>query len=95
MESDVLTRKSGIPNVLEDGAFPFEFVTDSLMGKATAKAAQMAGHQGPRLLIIASLHSGARLVLNPLAAQRLLTSDTIISVPVGDTLGRARHMVPA
>jgi hypothetical protein len=52
--------------------------------KAQSKALQLAGHGVPTVLVIASDHAFAGLLMDDLAAEYLTTSAPQLNVPIGD-----------
>ncbi len=84
LREETVERKSGIPVVVDEaGGGAFQMLTDALFRKAQSKATQMSGYPHPRLLAITSTHFGSSMVLGPMAAEWLLTSEPKIQLPFG------------
>ena len=58
-------------------------VTHKLRTKSSSKAARLSGHGIPTILAITCKHVAADILLGPHGAEMLLTSDTMIEVPIG------------
>jgi hypothetical protein len=85
LEAEAVAARSGWKNeVPEDGCGgSFAMITHMLRTKASGKAAQLLGHSIPRILAITCEHVAADALLGPHGAETLLTSDTMIEVPIG------------
>jgi hypothetical protein len=66
-------------------------VSDRLPSEATNKARQLGRHNLPRVLAILSDHVFASILLDRLAAECLMTSASLINVP----LNGKRFLLPA
>ena len=65
-------------------AVGFSQITTKLMSEAINKANQLSGYEMPRLLVIATEHQSADLVMGSRAAEEMLTGRTAISLRIGD-----------
>lgn len=74
---------SGLKSSNASGSF--DFITDKLKSKIGRKASQVSGHSAPRLVLIYCEHSAGALLLGPDAAERILTGNLGISIPIDDT----------
>jgi hypothetical protein len=85
LEAEPIAVQSGWKNEFpQDGSGgSFSMITHMLRTKASSKAAQLSGHGIPRILAITCEHVAADVLLGPHAAEILLTSDTLIEVPIG------------
>ena len=84
LEAEAVAAQSGWKNVIpENGsAGSFRLITQMLRTKASSKAAQLSGHDFPRILVITSEHIASDVLLGPHGAETFLTSDTQIEVPI-------------
>jgi len=64
----------------------FGMITHMLRTKASSKAAQLSDAPIPRVLAIATEHQGGNALLGPIAAEFLLTSDSMIKVPITNSV---------
>ena len=85
LEAEAVAAQSGWKNeVAENGSGgSFGMITHMLRTKASSKAAQLSGHDFPRILVITCEHVAADVLLGRHGAETLLTSDTKIEVPIG------------
>jgi hypothetical protein len=85
LNPDAVTDRSHIPNEVPDrirgGAFGM--LTQNICNKAKAKVTQLANYPMPRVLAIVSSHFGATVLLDQLAAQNALVSDTHFRHTIG------------
>jgi len=90
LEAEAVAAQSGWENkVPQNGSAGwFGMITHMLRTKASSKAAQLSGHSMPRILAITSEHIAADVLLGPHGAETLLTSDTKISVPIGNSINK-------
>jgi hypothetical protein len=80
-----VTRASGLAHPMRtDGAFGFGQITTQLMREAIQKAPQMADYPMPRVLVLATEHDGADLLMNAHSASELLTGTTAFRLRIGD-----------
>ena len=88
LEAEAVAIQSGMKNeILENGSAGwFCTVTHMLRTKASGKAAQVSGHNIPRVLAITTEHIGGDFLLGPYGAETLLTSDTKIRVPIEEPI---------
>jgi hypothetical protein len=79
-------KASGLPHPLSSngGAIGFGQITTQLMREAVQKAGQMADYPTARVLILATEHSGASLLMNAHSASELVTGTTAFRVRIGD-----------
>ena len=83
---EAVTAASGLTSPLQDGAAKgFSQITTKLMQEAVNKASQMSGYTMPRVLVIATEHQGASLLMGTHAAEELLTGTTAFRLRIGDT----------
>lgn len=93
LESGAVARESSLPVRIEAaGGGAFSLITPLLKGKASAKATQFGNSPLPRVLVIASSHDGAGLLMDRLGAEFLLLSDPMISAPFGGAPNRATQV---
>jgi len=77
LRSEAVTVASGVTSPLQDGAARgFSQITTKLMQEAVNKAGQMSGYSMPRVLVIATEHEGASLLMGTHSAEELLTGTT-------------------
>ncbi|APF17697.1 hypothetical protein Calab_2169 [Caldithrix abyssi DSM 13497] len=83
-ESEAVSTQSYLPNrVPENGSGgSFRMITHKLRTKASEKASQLSDYRMPRVLAITCEHVAADVLLGPLGAEMLLTSDPKIRVPI-------------
>jgi len=82
LESGAVARRSNLPETITgSGGGAFGLITPLLRGKATAKATQFGNAPLPRVLAIACSHAFSGILMDRLAAENLLVSDYMISVP--------------
>ena len=79
---DTVTKASGLKHPMS-GMGGFSQITRNLLREAINKATQLADYPMPRLLVIATEHSGGSLLMNAHSAQELLTGTTSFSIPIG------------
>jgi hypothetical protein len=93
LEGEAVAGQSGWPNEVPKGASAgsFGMITHMLRTKASKKAPQLSCYQMPRVLAITSEHH-AHALLGPPAAETLLTSDTKITVPIGQHIDENVHL---
>jgi hypothetical protein len=87
LDKEAVARKSSLPNEihgLSGGAF--SLVTEKLKSKAKDKAKQLAGKTIPGVLAITSDHLFASMVMDQLAADYLMTSETQLVHPLDGSL---------
>lgn len=94
LEGEAVAAQSGWPNgVPEDGTGgSFGMITHMLRTKASGKGFQLSGYEMPRVLAITSEHVAADVLLGPHGAETFLTSDTKITVPIGEPIGEKVHL---
>jgi hypothetical protein len=81
LDIDAVTDRSGIPDEIEDlEGGPFSLLT--LRNKVAAKAPQLANYDMPRVLAIASSHSGISALFNTATAEWFLTSPPKWRMPI-------------
>jgi hypothetical protein len=86
LQSEAVTAASGLTSPLQNGAARgFSQITTKLMQEAVNKAGQMSGYSMPRVLVIATEHEGASLLMGAHSAEELLTGTTAFRVRIGDT----------
>jgi hypothetical protein len=92
LEADSVAAQSGWNNEITENGFggSFGMATHMLRTKASSKAAQLSGHDFPRILAITCEHVAADVLLGPHGAETLLTSDTKIEVPIGKEIAEAK-----
>ena len=85
LEAEAVAAQSGWKNELAENGYAgsFGMITHMLRTKASSKAAQLSGHDFPRILLITCEHIAADVLLVPHGAETLLSSDTEIEVPIG------------
>ena len=59
LDSEAITRRSGLPDEIDDAVNTFSQITPKLWAKAKGKAAQLADHDDARVLIITLLDEGS------------------------------------
>jgi hypothetical protein len=77
LNPDAVTERSGIADEVPEGISggAFALVTRNIVAKAKAKATQLADYPMPRMLAIASSHSGSSALFNSATAQWALVSE--------------------
>lgn len=85
LEAEAVAKQSGIKNRVPDNgnAGCFGMVTHMFRTKASSKASQVSGHNIPSVVAITTEHIDGSFLLGPHGAETLLTSDTMIRVPLG------------
>jgi hypothetical protein len=74
LDSEMVSERSRLPaEITGPGGGPFALITEKLKAKAQSKAAQLAGHDMPTVLAIASDHAFASILMDTLAAEYLMT----------------------
>jgi hypothetical protein len=81
---DTVTENSGLQHIPQAGITSFGQITRKLLDEAVDKARQLANYPDARVLVIATQHSGAHLLMGARGAQELLTGTTAISGRIGD-----------
>ncbi|MCY3741724.1 MAG: hypothetical protein OXH00_11950 [Candidatus Poribacteria bacterium] len=82
LESENVACASGLKNEIESRVSSYKSITHLLRSKVSSKTKQMSGYDCPRILVITSDHQAATILMShKIAAERLLTSDTKISIP--------------
>lgn len=85
LDTDSIEQQSGLSNIPVNGeARFFSMVTHVLQRKAVGKAKQVADYPMPRILCLGASHTAAPILLGKHAAKWLLTSETKISIPIGN-----------
>jgi hypothetical protein len=85
LTTEAVTSASGLTSPMQLGsAVGFSQITSKLMSETGNKAPQLSGHEMPRLLVIATEHEGADLLMGSHAAEEMLTGSTLFRVRVGD-----------
>ncbi len=88
LRTSTVEKVSGLPHAPEDmRPRAFKQITTSLLREAINKAGQMADYPMPRLLVLATEHGSATLLMNAYSAEELLTGSTMISVPIWNAEG--------
>lgn len=82
LDSAALSRKTNMPNTLEEGGGSFRLPTAMLLRKACAKVRQLAGSPYARVLSITSTHIGASAFFGAEGARCLLFSEPKIKIPL-------------
>jgi hypothetical protein len=89
LSRDVVTAKSGLAGPQsENRVGSFSMITTTLMREAVNKATQMANYPMARVLVLASSHPDASLLMSARAAEELLTGTTVISMRLGDVTAK-------
>jgi hypothetical protein len=85
LEAEAVARQSGWPDSMPEGVTSgsFQMITNIIRRKASKKAGQLSGQPMPRVLAITCEHKASDVLLGPLAAETVLTSDTTLNVPIG------------
>lgn len=88
LQAAVVAEKSGLPHPHVDvGAMTgFSQITNSLLREAVNKAPQLANHPMARVLVIATEHVAASMLMGSHAAEELLTGTTAISLKINDVI---------
>jgi hypothetical protein len=91
LEAESVATQSGLKNeVPQDGSAGwFSMITHKLRTKASTKTRQLSGHDFPRILVITCEHFNSDVLLGPMGAESLLTSDTKIAVPIDKPIDKA------
>lgn len=80
----MVSERSSLPaEIAGPGGGAFALITEKLKAKAQSKATQLAGHDMPTVLAIASDHAFASILMDRLAAEYLMTSAPQVNVPIG------------
>jgi hypothetical protein len=91
LESKAVSERSGLPlEVRGEGGQAYALITEKLRSVAQSKAAQLGDRGMPGVLVIASSHGFAGLLMDRRAAEYLMTSAPHISVPIGSSVKSAR-----
>ena len=86
IRTETVTKASGLPHPASLAEFRgFSQITGHLMREAVSKATQLADYPMPRVLVIATRHDEAALLMNARSAAELLVGTTAINVPLGKT----------
>jgi len=93
LRTETVTKASGLQSPVGVGGF-FGQVTTALMREAVNKATQLADYPMPRLLVIATEHEGASMVMGTHAAEELLTGTTMFQVKIGDVEASPEVIAP-
>jgi len=82
LDTNSVAKESNIPNDIstQAGASTYNAITRLLRRKSSSKARQLSNQPLPRILAITTEHSAGDILLDGLAAERLLASDPKISV---------------
>lgn len=90
LEAEAVAAQSGWKNELgENGSGgSFGMITHMLRTKVSSKVLQLSGYNIPRILVITCEHVAADILLGPHGAETLLTSDTMIEVPIGTSVDK-------
>lgn len=86
--AEPVAAQSGWKNqVPENGSGgSFGMITHMLRTRASSKAEQLSAYRIPRIYVITCEHIAADVLLGPHGAETLLTSDTMIEVPIGKSI---------
>jgi len=85
LQSESVASQSGMKNEVEDGTVRcFRMITHKLRTKVSNKAAQVSRYPVPRVVAITCEHIVSDFLLGPLGAERLMSSEAKIAVPIGD-----------
>jgi hypothetical protein len=88
LSPDAVSAKSRLPHREKANHVGwFDRITTSLLREAINKTPQLANYPMPRLLVLATEHEGAALLMNARSAEELLTGTTMISGRIGDLAG--------
>jgi hypothetical protein len=91
LESKAVSERSTLPlEVKGEGGQAYALITEKLRSVARSKAAQLGDRGMPGVLVIASSHGFAGLLMDRRAAEYLMTSAPHISVPMGSSGKSAR-----
>ncbi len=84
LKTESVASQSGIENKINQNGSAgfFGMITHMLRTKASSKASQLSGHGFPRILLITCEHIASDILLGTHGAKTLLTSDTLIEVPI-------------
>jgi hypothetical protein len=82
LATKAVSEKSGLTGPGGNRVGAFSKITTSLMREAVNKASQMANYAMPRVLVLASSHPDASMLLGAYDAMTLLTGTTVIGVPL-------------
>lgn len=89
LNDEAIARAANWPNVVPsdaDSTRSFTMVTDNLLGATRKKQRQLSATTVPRLLVIASEHIGASVLLSDYSAEALIVGDSRIRIDgVGST----------
>jgi hypothetical protein len=80
---ETVTNASGLQHPMS-GFGGFKQITGNLLREAVNKATQVANQQMPRVVVIATEHSGASLLMGTHSAEELLTGTTAFQIKIGD-----------
>ena len=94
LEGEAVAAQSGWPNEAPEGVTggSFGMITHMLRTKASEKASQLSGYKMSRILAITTEHVAADVLLGPYGAETFLTSDTKITVPIGEPIKGKVHL---
>jgi hypothetical protein len=91
LDSEAASARSTLPlTVHGTGGQAFSLITDKLCSAAQSKASQLGGRGMPGVLVIASSHNFASLLMDRGAAEYLMTSTPHFSVPIGSSGNEGR-----
>lgn len=84
--SDSVVQQSNWENKIPEdlSTQSFGLVSHMLRTKVSDKAAQVSGYPMPRILVVTTEHIAGNVLLGPLGASSLLTSETKITIPIGE-----------
>jgi hypothetical protein len=91
---ETVTKASGLKHPLSEGFGGFNQITGSLLREAVNKATQVANQQMPRVLVIATEHDGASLLMGTHSAEELLTGTTAFQIKIGDVEATPEVIAP-
>ena len=95
LQTDAVTKASGLSSPLQVGAaVGFSQITTKLMNAAIDKANQLSGYEMARVLVIATDHEEAGLLVGSRAAEEMLTGTTALSLRIGDIAARPEVNAP-
>jgi hypothetical protein len=95
LQTAAVTQASGLASPMPSGAaVGFSQITTKLMYEAVNKAPQLSGYKMPRLLVIATEHDAAALLMSAHSAEELLTGTTAFRVKVGDVEAKPEVIAP-
>ncbi|MDD3249404.1 MAG: hypothetical protein GX874_08950 [Smithella sp.] len=85
LEAESVAAQSGWRNEVSENVSAgfFRMITHMLRTKVSSKTMQLSGYSVPRTLVITCEHVAADVLLGTHGAELLLTSDTMIEVPIG------------